>query len=212
MTVFKAARQVDCLQAAQQLGLQLKRSGSRAFTCCLFHAEKTPSMCLYPGDGGFYCFGCHESGDAIKLYGQALGVTPLEAAKRLCADCGLQYDDKKHYKSVPLAPKPAHMSVHTLRKQIEGWREDCVTAWLARKRTAEATMAALETQYVSAGKDIADLFDDAEWAAALSEVTKAQEAIARLDGMDIQELYMTMKEESHESGRGILSAKPARAG
>ncbi len=212
MTVFEAARQVDCLQATQRLGLQLKRSGSRAFTCCLFHAEKTPSMCLYPGDGGFYCFGCHESGDAVKLYSQALGVPPLEAAKRLCADFGLQYDDQKRRKTAPLAPKPAHMSIHTLRKQIEGWREERVTAWLARKRAAEATMDALEAQYVAAGKDIADLFDNAEWVDALSEVTKAQEAIARLDGMDIQDLYITMKEESHESGRGIVSAKPARTG
>ncbi len=209
MTAFEAARQVDCLQAAQRLGLQLKRSGSRVFTCCLFHAEKKPSMCLYPGDGGFYCFGCHESGDAIKLYGQALGVPPLEAAKRLCADFGLQYDDKKRRKSVPPAPKPAHMSIHTLRRQIEGWREDQVTAWLARKRMAETTMAALEAQYLASNKDPSELFGNSEWFAALTVVSQAQEAIARLDGMDIQELYITMKEESRESGRGILSAKPA---
>ena len=57
MTVFEAARQVDCIQAAERLGLPLKRSGSRRFTRCLFHAENTPSMCLYPDDGGFYCFG-----------------------------------------------------------------------------------------------------------------------------------------------------------
>ena len=53
MTVFEAARQVDCIQAAERLGLPLKRSGSRRFTRCLFHAENTPSMCLYPDEEAF---------------------------------------------------------------------------------------------------------------------------------------------------------------
>lgn len=93
MTVFEAARQVDCVQAAERLGLRLKRSGGKAFACCLFHAERTPSMCLYPGSGGFYCFGCHEHGDAIRLYQQTLNCTPLEAARRICEDFGLPYEE-----------------------------------------------------------------------------------------------------------------------
>lgn len=35
--------------------------------CCVFHQEDTPSMHIYPNNS-FYCFGCGEHGDAIKLY------------------------------------------------------------------------------------------------------------------------------------------------
>ena len=81
MTVFEAARQADCIQAAEKLGIRTRRSGGKAYACCLFHAEKTPSLCLYPGNGGFYCFGCHAHGDAVALYAQALSLSPLEGAK-----------------------------------------------------------------------------------------------------------------------------------
>lgn len=40
MNVFEAARQVDCIQAAERLGLQLKRSGSRYF---IFICHSCPS-------------------------------------------------------------------------------------------------------------------------------------------------------------------------
>lgn len=50
----------------------LRRSGNRFFCTCPFHEEKTPSFCIYPEGGGFYCYGCNEGGNAInfvmKLY------------------------------------------------------------------------------------------------------------------------------------------------
>ena len=117
MTVFEAARQVDCIQAADRLGLQLKRSGSRRFTRCLFHAENTPSMCLYPDAGGFYCFGCNEHGDVIRLYQQALGIDALEAAKRICADFGLTYEQWNcSKKRRPLPVSYTHLDVY--KRQI----------------------------------------------------------------------------------------------
>ena len=58
-------------------------------------------MCLYPGSGGFYCFGCHAHGDAIALYGKALNLTNLEAARQVCRDFGFQYDEGKRRKRAP---------------------------------------------------------------------------------------------------------------
>ncbi len=62
-------------------------------------------MCLYPGSGGFYCFGCHAHGDAIALYGKALNLTNLEAARQVCRDFGFQYDEGKRRKRAP-SPLP----------------------------------------------------------------------------------------------------------
>ena len=215
MTVFEAARQVDCVRAAEILGLSLKRSGSKAYARCLFHAEKSPSLCLYPGDGGFYCFGCHESGDAIALYGKALGLEPLEAAKRVCADFCLSYDSpkgKRRTHSSPAQQPPAQISVHALGKQIDAWRERHVDALLKQKRSAEAAMLALEEQFLSDGRDPSTLWDDARWTKALTTMGDAQVEIDRLDDMTLPELYQMMKEESYESSGRSVSAGTARAG
>lgn len=197
MTVFEAARQVDCIQAAERLGLQLKKSGSRRFTRCLFHAENTPSMCLYPDDGGFYCFGCNEHGDVIRLYQQALSISPLDAAKRICADFGLSYDQRKHKKQAPLPYKPPSLNVQTLAKKLTDWREEQVQRLLHTERTAEAQMAQIESRCTTAGVDISDALEDHEWEAAFQQKCMAQERVAILDSLSPLELLSQMKEEIH---------------
>ena len=43
-------------------GFEPNRAGK---ICCPFHNEKTPSLKLYDGNRGFYCFGCGEHGSVI---------------------------------------------------------------------------------------------------------------------------------------------------
>jgi hypothetical protein len=69
-TIFDACRAITAYEAAQQAGMLLKRSGSRWWTCCPFHREKTPSLCFFP-DGGFKCFGCGVCSDAVRVYRDA---------------------------------------------------------------------------------------------------------------------------------------------
>lgn len=197
MTVFEVTRQVDCIQAAERLGLQLKRSGSRHFTRCLFHAENTPSMCLYPDDGGFYCFGCQEHGDVIRLYQQVLSISPLDAAKRICSDFGLSYDQRKHKKQAPPPYKPPALTAQILAKKLTDWREKQAQQLLFTKRTAEAQMDRIEARCSNAGMDISDALEDPEWEAAFQQKCMAQERIAILDSLSLLELLSQMKEEIH---------------
>ena len=199
MNVFEAARQVGCIQAAERLGLQLKRSGSRYFTRCLFHAENTPSMCLYPDAGGFYCFGCQEHGDAIRLYQQALGVSALEAAKRLCQDFGFSYNDRKHSKTnhSPLLNPLPRVDARTLAKRLTEYREKAADDLLSRIRHAERQMEALESRMLAQDCDYDDIFQDAEWQGLLKEKSDAQESLAALDGLTLSELLEYMKEEQN---------------
>ena len=136
MTVFEAARQADCIRAAEKLGIRTRRSGGKAYACCLFHTERTPSLCLYPGDGGFYCFGCHAHGDAVALYAQALSLSPLEAAKRVCADFGYDYD-RRGKRGSCLPDKAPALNVRTLAKRLDDWREEKVRALLEIQCAAE---------------------------------------------------------------------------
>lgn len=72
--------------AAERYGLHPDRRG---WCCCPFHSEKTPSFRVYPGAGGFYCFGCGAGGDVVTFAERFFCLKPVDAAKRLDADFGL---------------------------------------------------------------------------------------------------------------------------
>lgn len=45
-------------------GIRVDRGG---FAPCPFHHDRHPSMKIYPGDRGFFCFVCHEGGDVLRF-------------------------------------------------------------------------------------------------------------------------------------------------
>lgn len=47
---------------------RLEKAGKRYKGLCPLHKEKTPSFSIEPDQGLFYCFGCGQGGDAIKLH------------------------------------------------------------------------------------------------------------------------------------------------
>lgn len=197
MTVFEAARQADCIRAAERLGLHMKRSGSKCYTRCLFHAEKTPSMCLYPGTGGFYCFGCNESGDAIKLYSQALNLTSLEAAKQICADFGLHYDGSKR-KSPAMQQRLPRVDARTLAKRLEEMRDRRIDELLRESRQAADIMRQIEQRTEDAGLPDESVLNDAAWMAALDQRSRAEDEIERLTSYAMTDLFNWAKEEMND--------------
>jgi DNA primase len=69
--------------------VNLKRSGKNLMGLCPFHNEKTPSFCVYPENGSFYCFGCHTGGDVITFIQHIERLDYLEAVKFLAQRAGL---------------------------------------------------------------------------------------------------------------------------
>jgi DNA primase len=45
----------------------LKKKGSNYSGCCPFHNERTPSFVVFTSSNSYKCFGCGESGDAIRF-------------------------------------------------------------------------------------------------------------------------------------------------
>ena len=54
--------QINMIDICRTYGFNIQRGN---FICCPFHNEKTPSLKLYDGNRGFYCFGCGEHGSVI---------------------------------------------------------------------------------------------------------------------------------------------------
>ena len=52
----------------------LRRVGQRWVGLCPFHDERTPSFGVLPEKGLYHCFGCSESGDAIKFVRETEGL------------------------------------------------------------------------------------------------------------------------------------------
>lgn len=101
--LFDRARQISAADTARREGLFLHRKGQREWTCCPLHREKTPSLCFYP-DGRWYCFGCHESGDAVDLYAALHHVSRVEAARTLTGTDALP----RHIRKAP-SKRPAYL-------------------------------------------------------------------------------------------------------
>ena len=84
---IKAA--VSALDVCEKYGIEVNRAG---FARCPFHAggnERTPSMRVWRGDRGYFCFSCHSSGDSIALVQGILGISFSEAVRRLDSDFNL---------------------------------------------------------------------------------------------------------------------------
>jgi len=91
---------------AEKLGVLdgAKKQNGEWKLCCLFHDEKTPSMCIIPRQGRFYCFGCAISGDALDLYMQVKGADRISGIQELEAMYGIEplpYEPLKHFKRKP---------------------------------------------------------------------------------------------------------------
>lgn len=65
--------------------LPLKKSGVEYEACCPFHTEKTPSFKVSKVKQIYSCFGCGETGDAIRFVQRHAGLSFVEACKALGA-------------------------------------------------------------------------------------------------------------------------------
>ena len=61
----------------------LRRVGQRWTGLCPFHDERTPSFGVLPEKGLYHCFGCSESGDAIKFVRETEGLDFVGALEAL---------------------------------------------------------------------------------------------------------------------------------
>ena len=71
-------------EVARRYGYEPGRSG---FLRCPFHqGDRTASLKIYPGHGGWHCFGCGKGGSVIDFVMELYGITFSQACLRLNED------------------------------------------------------------------------------------------------------------------------------
>ena len=109
-------------------GFSVNRAG---FVCCPLHGEKTPSLKVYPGDSGWYCFGCHAGGDVLDFVRLYFGLSFPAACEKLNVDFQL---------GLPIGKQ------HSRQEQAEAQRkaEERKKAIEDRKKRAESLQKAYD--------------------------------------------------------------------
>lgn len=76
--------------------VSLTQKSGRYWGCCPFHNEKTPSFCLSPEKGFFYCFGCGTGGNAFKFLSLIEKISYFEAIKLQAQRLGIDLPERKY--------------------------------------------------------------------------------------------------------------------
>lgn len=84
---FREIRErISAPEAARFYGLAVTRSGT---ALCPWHSDRHPSLKLYDGDRGCWCFACQHGGDVVELVSGILGVSRVQAAQQIDKDFAL---------------------------------------------------------------------------------------------------------------------------
>lgn len=66
------------------------QKGRTYWTCCPFHMEKTPSMCIYDYEQVYHCYGCKEHGDVVKFVQKIESCDFMQAVELLAKSVGME--------------------------------------------------------------------------------------------------------------------------
>lgn len=91
-TLDRVRREIGIVELIGQT-VKLQKRGRSHVGLCPFHKEKTPSFHVNAERGLYYCFGCHEAGDAIKFLQRIEGLEFIEAVRELAERAGIEIQE-----------------------------------------------------------------------------------------------------------------------
>lgn len=136
----------DLADLISSYGIAVRPAGADYKACCPFHHEKTPSFVIHPNQGYYHCFGCGESGNVFKFVMKQEGLTFIEAAKKLAAQCGVTIEEKEDPEA------GLRQRLHALHAELAAFFHRC----LLQAKEAEPARAYLASRKLSA--EVAERF------------------------------------------------------
>ena len=139
-TIEEIKARTDLADLIASYGIAVKSAGGSKKACCPFHHEKAPSFNINDAKGFYHCFGCGESGDAIKFVQKMDGLTFVEAVKKLADACGVKIEEGRED---PAAGRRRRL--HALLAELTQFYHRCLLktkeAELARKYLKERDLS-----------------------------------------------------------------------
>jgi DNA primase len=132
--IFEEIRgRVTTLEAAIKYDLKPERKGTRHWCLCPFHADKHPSLVIYP-QGGYKCYACDTGGsDAISLTSRLFRLKPMDALRKLAGDFGLPVDveplTREEWQEMHKQRARAEMLAARLAARLEATFEKLITLY-----------------------------------------------------------------------------------
>lgn len=130
---------------------ELHRKGNNYFCCCPFHTnDDTPSLCIYPDDNRWYCFGCGAGSSIYDWIMHKEGITFQEAIDKISSLTNSPLEEYTESKSITMLKelKKCHdnNTINVTNRHILDWRSDYLDKfsdelpqeWLDEDMTEEA--------------------------------------------------------------------------
>ena len=121
---------VSTYNAAERYGIKFLYRGQVWWALCPFHKEDTPSFTVND-KGRWKCWGaCGESGDVISFVAKLFNERPIEAARRLANDFGIEIPNANEHRQLNKQPikhsEPVKKPVEPfdLIRALEEWRNE----------------------------------------------------------------------------------------
>jgi DNA primase len=92
--------------------VKLRKAGRNFVGLCPFHQEKTPSFTVSVEKQIYYCFGCHEGGNAVNFISKYEKTTFFEALEGLASQVGVEISKKGESRRKPIFDALTKLSEH----------------------------------------------------------------------------------------------------
>lgn len=93
-TLESMKKTINIIDLAKKLGIEVIQNGNIYQAKCKHEGDNTPSLTFYPETNTFYCFGCQETGDIIRLVSWYLNLSFPQAIERLSVLYGIKIEDR----------------------------------------------------------------------------------------------------------------------
>lgn len=91
--INEVLEKVNFTELMSDYGIHLEIKGKRAWCCCPFHQEKTPSFSIDLEKNLWYCFGCEKGGNVINFVMEKENLSFPLAVRKLLGKIGISLPD-----------------------------------------------------------------------------------------------------------------------
>ena len=120
------AEKIDIVEYIGQTE-ELHRKGNNYFCCCPFHTnDDTPSLCIYPDENKWYCFGCGAGSSIYDWIMRKDGISFQEAIKKVSSLTNSPLEEYTESESIAVLKelKRSHQKTPKIVRPILDWQSD----------------------------------------------------------------------------------------